>query len=413
MFAYEERQTCTINVQPIRRTRTLSLSTRELTEPGEGELGPITSYKIHMGYYRVLMGFLREIEFMTKDKLKSHNCLFRATYLSKVLDYFVEELPRIPKKTPERFRSQALNPLLQRQLNGVLDHEAKMVKAEVGESRKEALSFYLLEDPLHPDHCDFLRRNLLYVWPVRLSLGFILTSNPCTENSFKSALNNTKELLTSRAQISDEEWAAGVIMRSELRMVQLEGLESFFSDFLEDDESRGDKPHDDEPAEPGVSILLSSYQPTLSLTSSISLLSRTGNQRKTDRLSGCWLLPEESTPWTRRSKVPKSLRQMSTFLFFVLKFSPSHLHLLHCITTMASSKYTVFSNNMGFGIIRENNWCSIMVQMTLIMLCDAPPSYQEVCWTFSEIANWAKWSTAPSPFPTMYAAPQRRPVPYP
>jgi hypothetical protein len=318
MFVYDERQTFTINVQPIKRSRTLSLANKELTEPTEDELGPITSYKIHMGYYRVLLGFLREIEFMTKDKLKSHNCLFRATYLCMVLDYFVEELPRIPKKTPERFRSQALNPLLQRQLNGVLDHEAEMVKAEVGESRKDAVSFYLLEDPLHPDHCDVLRRNLLYVWPVRLSLGYTLTSNACTENSFKCAINNTKELLTTRAKFSDERWAAALILRSEVQIVQLEGLEAFFSDFLEVNEDQGDEAHNDEPDEPGVSILLSSYQPILSLTSSISLLPKTKNQRKNHRMSGHWLLPEESTSWTQVSKVPKSLQHMSTFC--VLKF---------------------------------------------------------------------------------------------
>jgi hypothetical protein len=102
---------------------------------------------------------------MTVDKLESHNCMFRATYLIKVPDCFADELQRFagkPTMSPVRFRSQVLNPILQRQRQGVYDHEPGMVKVDAGETLSAAAAYYLKVDPLEPRRIDDLRRAILY-----------------------------------------------------------------------------------------------------------------------------------------------------------------------------------------------------------------------------------------------------------
>ena len=90
--------------------------------------------------------------------MKSLNCLFRATYLSQILDYFVVELPRMQMSSPVSLRSQVLNPILQHELRGVLDHELELVKLEVGGTWELAGIFYLTPNPLDPTHTNEVLR---------------------------------------------------------------------------------------------------------------------------------------------------------------------------------------------------------------------------------------------------------------
>ena len=89
---------------------------------------------------------------MYGDNVTEGNCLFRATYLLKVLDLFAKELVGIAAELPQRWRSRVLNPILQRQLAGVLDNVPNMVELQVGRSVEEAAQFYLTVDPLNPDN---------------------------------------------------------------------------------------------------------------------------------------------------------------------------------------------------------------------------------------------------------------------
>ena len=232
VFGYGENDTVEIIVRPIVRVKELTAGQRELLPHTDEERGEPTSWTIHAGYHRVLAGFLKEIAFMEKGGLKSHNCLFRATYLSKVLDLFVAELPRVRSSTPASFRSRVLNPILQRHLRGVLDHEPELVKGEVGGTRELAGKFYLTLDPLDPTLANEVLRNLLYIWPVRLSLLYLLSQDLPDENSYMSGLRNTEWLFEERAKISDEDWDAVALTDVEEKVVLLENLQPFFKGLL-------------------------------------------------------------------------------------------------------------------------------------------------------------------------------------
>ena len=129
---------------------------------------------------------------------------------------------------PHCFRSQVLNPILQRQLRGVLHHEPAAVKLKVGDSLEEAAQFYLTHDPLDPGHTRPLVHNLLYVWPVHLSLGQLASIHNCTKDSFRVALFNTRELMQGHQDTPDEEWDKGDLMDYDVMLINEEELGRFF-----------------------------------------------------------------------------------------------------------------------------------------------------------------------------------------
>jgi hypothetical protein len=75
----------------------------DLNDPLNRQLGESTSYKIHAGYRHVLIGFNREIAFVTEDHLEDQECRFRCQYLMRVLDAFVEELRGRTMENPANF----------------------------------------------------------------------------------------------------------------------------------------------------------------------------------------------------------------------------------------------------------------------------------------------------------------------
>ena len=172
---------------------------------------------------------------MTKDKLQSHNCLFRATYLMMVLDLFVEELPKMVPGTAARFRSCALNPLLQRQLRGIIDTQAGMVETEVGKTLGDSAKFYLVKDPLDPAHIHATLRNILYVWPVRLALLYLPDPRQKDKerDPFEFALTATEELFKGRSQVPDLEWEREKISTFEVALVKEEGLELYYQELID------------------------------------------------------------------------------------------------------------------------------------------------------------------------------------
>jgi hypothetical protein len=212
--------------------KTIPLDKRELQEPTQRQLGKATYRKLPFGYLRVLLGFIREIEFMTTDQLKSHNCLFRATYLMKVIDQFVLELPRISSAAPERFRSRVLNPILQRQLAGLPDHEPKSIRDHVGRTHKDSAKFYLVNDALDPRFRMELLRNLLYIWSVRLALGFLNNPGQCTEDAFETVISNTEALVQGRLAVEDDEWDNEIISDYKITVFTAENLRSYYEDVI-------------------------------------------------------------------------------------------------------------------------------------------------------------------------------------
>ena len=231
LFSYRMNDSCKVSVRPIIRNPHLSLAQKETTDPTPAELGKAKIYTIHVGYLRILAGMTREIKFLTEDKLGSHNCVFRAVYLMKVLDLFANELAKLGTETSLRFRSPVLNPILQRQLRGIHDHEPAQVLEAVGNTLEDATDFYLKFDPLNPRHIPTILRNLLYVWHVRLSISFLYVR--CTEDAYEGALRKTDYLITQRAKIPDDEWDAEILNEDEYQIIEQDLLNKYYQGLIE------------------------------------------------------------------------------------------------------------------------------------------------------------------------------------
>ena len=187
------------------------------------------TFDIHRGYLRVVVGLNREITFETEDDLKSHNCRFRSMYSMKILDHFAEELLAIGQGPGPRWRSRILNPLLQRQLEGLTDYEAQSVEEGVGSSIEEAVKFYLVQDPLDPKNTLKMMHNILYIWPVRNSLAFI--NRPSSEESFRRCSGNSKLLISWIC--GQDDWIPGRLGLVEKSVITREGLTTCYRKLIE------------------------------------------------------------------------------------------------------------------------------------------------------------------------------------
>jgi hypothetical protein len=229
-FRYQERELCDVKVFNVVYGKKATVDHRQLERPTGAELQKPTVYKIHAGYSTVLRGFLREIELMYDDSVQEHNCLFRATYLLKILDHFAAELPAISSGIESRWRSRVLNPILQRQLRGVFDQEPEMVEKTIGPTLEDAANFYLQLDPLGPDRKQDRLRNILYVWPVRWSLAYMGVDG--TQDSYTRTRITTEHLLEERGHVSDEDYNSRVLMPYEYTVICQEKLGDYYEDVI-------------------------------------------------------------------------------------------------------------------------------------------------------------------------------------
>ena len=226
LFNYGEKDLSDITVSTILRNPKDLSDPKKVSDPAAWKYGNPVQYKIHTGYQRVLQGFIRETELVTHDKIIQDQVLSRANYLGKVLDLFVGELKgRI--LPPEDFRSGVLNPILQRQLRGIVDENADHVKQAVGSTLEEAAEFYLKLDPLDPRHIMMILKGLLYVTPVRLSLGYL--SYACNEGQVKEISKNTA-LMIEFANGPPQK--AGGLRPKEVEIIHAEQLEIFYQKLL-------------------------------------------------------------------------------------------------------------------------------------------------------------------------------------
>lgn len=217
-------------------------------------LGEISySYEIHAGYQRVLLGFLREIDLVRKDKIAGEKLDFRAHYLIKVLDALVKELQELKTRPrafesqgqemktvtgePHLFRSQVLNPILQRQLRGIQDDNPDQVKGKVGRTVRGAQAFYLPLDPLHPDLAWKTLRNLIYISPIRFSLAFF--SRRAENADLNSALLNTEQLEDKRKEYPADAWDESILYDFEIELIKKEHLQELYRGMMEISVSRG------------------------------------------------------------------------------------------------------------------------------------------------------------------------------
>ena len=229
-FNHPKDDVCTVNAQLILRVPGVPFASLEVTDPGIGEPTHTFKYEIHPGYRRVLAGFLREIDFMRSDGLMFSRVISRGIYLMKVLDRFVMELVCMPKESLLRFRSRALNPLLQRQLRGLDDNDDPSVyRFQIGETLEDAARFYLFHDPLAPAHNELWQKNFIYNRPVRMSLSLLGTR--ATDEDYVASLVHTSMLLEGCIQAKCIPGNSDGLWDFEVKVIRLEGLQPYFTAF--------------------------------------------------------------------------------------------------------------------------------------------------------------------------------------
>ena len=226
LYKYKNDTECTVLLQPV-----LGQAFGEHTavvDPDEKDLGPPVKHIVHAGYRPCLAVFIGEIEFMVKELDKSHNCLFRGTYVTKVLDRFGDELQHRPKNQAKtRFRSKVLNPILQRHLRGLTDYEAACVEEAVGKTTTASGMFYLKQDPLDESNRIAMMHNSLYVWPIRNSYVHS-GKDELPDGAFQKTLHNTTALYAAMP----EDWTAGEMSSYELRLITNEKIEEIYAELI-------------------------------------------------------------------------------------------------------------------------------------------------------------------------------------
>lgn len=128
--------------------------------------------------------------------------LLRAAYAQKLIDALAAELiTRGPKGENLRWRSRVLNPLLQRQLHGYIDHESMMLSSHFRGNHAKHISeavgeFYLARDPLCPAEQISLRWGVIYVTNARWSLAVSENPELLTDlDHYERSRENTSKLL--------------------------------------------------------------------------------------------------------------------------------------------------------------------------------------------------------------------------
>ena len=196
-----------------------------IVDPTEEDLMDPIEHIVHGGYCPCLTGFIHEIEFMVKDEDKSHNTVFRGTYLMKILDMFGEELMDRPwRQVKMRFRSKVLNPILQRHLQGLTDYESVSIWSAAGETAEKVADFYLLHDPLDQASRVQMLHNSMYIWPVRNSYAYL--NKKVTFKAFNFTMANTLALYRS----IKPGWTAGKLTRVERGVLRNEGNEQVYAE---------------------------------------------------------------------------------------------------------------------------------------------------------------------------------------
>ena len=162
------------------------------------------------------------------------------SYAEYIIDEFVEELggESGPKEdAPASWRSRVLNPMLQRQFHGFIDHEGPMMKANFAELKGARLTkaiekFYLETDPLDPLKQQDLRRGILYATEPRWFLG--LTDDFVTDvDHYETCRMNTRRLLAALAKVGDDAGVQESLQPFELMVIVGEHLEGYYADDIE------------------------------------------------------------------------------------------------------------------------------------------------------------------------------------
>jgi hypothetical protein len=204
-----------------------------------------TTFEVPAPYDRIVSQLIAEDMFV--DTYYSHESHRRRTYARRTLDAFGQELVEF-KKTGDPvvgFRSKVLTPILQRQVEGVLDTYTPTVCTALNATKtqpsiQDATQFYLRYDPVDPVFIRSYRRNLLYLPEPRWHLGLVMgVASISKEAAVKHYLmvrehhNTIMKALEVMGHHEVDENNVPLLSHVEVAAIIREGLADFFDEELQ------------------------------------------------------------------------------------------------------------------------------------------------------------------------------------
>jgi hypothetical protein len=187
---------------------------------------------IPIQYVRILHQFTLEDEHGKTDS--GHESLRRRTYAQSMLDRFGQELDAY--RGPEaNFRSKVLSPVLQRQLRGIPDTYAPVIRRAIAPGGAEVTIsrvtiFYLGNDPLDPRCIPSYRRNLVYIREALWHLGILMGRFGVRSQKYFNLSLNSHDYIMDTLKGSPRPSARGVPPLGPMEVAMLVGqqVDSFF-----------------------------------------------------------------------------------------------------------------------------------------------------------------------------------------
>ena len=110
------------------------------------------------------------------------------------------------RNIPWSWRSGVLNPILQRQLQGVNENYRPLVEKAVAKGGKkptleQVTKFYLVRDPVDPRWIRTYRRNLLYISEARWHLGVVMGTIAIGDEVAYAALQDRTDVLQQQRKM--------------------------------------------------------------------------------------------------------------------------------------------------------------------------------------------------------------------
>lgn len=199
-----------------------------------------TIRKIPAAYIRIVDQLENEAD--AGQLLSMHEVLRRATYAEETLDAFGIELIRAGAGE-EAFRSKVLNPLMMRQLRGVMSNYGPNVRNAIEKGNKaltirDVTTFYFEYDPIDAGGIASFRRNLIYTpearWHLSLVLGLAdiddagnIANVWANQDSIMESLNKGLRGVTEVPQV--EGITIPAFNTTEIEVIICEKLERYFA----------------------------------------------------------------------------------------------------------------------------------------------------------------------------------------
>lgn len=185
------------------------------------------------------------LEDMHGDADSGHESRRRQSYARQVLDSLGYELDVFGKPGVD-WRSKVLNPIIQRQFNGVSDVYSPSIHAAIsgysiedseGDDTQvtisDATAFYLGSDPLDLSNVPTCRRNIVYIREMRWHLSILLGKFQIEDRTHYNATLSNQDYLTANLDVDDSSGEIPPFCLAEVLVIYFEHIEDFFKEELQ------------------------------------------------------------------------------------------------------------------------------------------------------------------------------------